>query len=299
MVITFIMFPLKAQKKGYDEGYIIHMNGDTVQGWVKDRSAGTFTELYSKIRFKSQQSRLRKKYSPDDLLGYGYDGLAFESVPLREESEFFRFRYILDERNHRVFLQVISSNEPLTWYHWEYIDDESNYVDFIPLFHKSYSPEMVRVTQGILGLKRNRLMEYFQDCPELVWAIDNKEVNLPEEVYNFYLSHCLDQKLEGKWLMNKVIQDGNDVTPEHNPDKERYIIFYDDGSFETGGKPYGPNTGRYTYSPEQGLLYLYSDAGPEDDSQWKVSLEKDTMTWQGLGSEWANQFLIIHLRSAR
>jgi hypothetical protein len=218
-------------------------------------------------------------------------------MPVREDAEFFRFRYYVDDRYGRVFLKVIARNGPLTWYHWEYIDDESNYVDYIPLFHKRYSPEMVRVTQGILGLKRNRLMEYFQDCPELVFAIDQKALHEINEVYSYYLSHCLDQKLEGKWMMHQVLQDGNDVTEEHNPQRDRYIVFWEDGIFESGGSPYGSNTGNYTYTPEEGSLFLDSDAGPDDDSRWKVTIQQDTMKWQGVGGEWANRFQIIHHRS--
>jgi hypothetical protein len=70
------------------------------------------------------------------------------------------------------------------------VDDESSYLDYIPLFYREGSDEMVRVTQGVLGLKRNRLMEYFQDCPELVRAIDNRELNEIDEVYYFYLERC-------------------------------------------------------------------------------------------------------------
>ena len=237
--IAIFLFPLHAQKKGYAEGYIITWEGDTLQGWVKDRSPGYSAGLHSRIRFKPNDRWLRKKFGPEDIFGYGYNDLTFESLPLREESEFFRFRYVLDEGNRRVFLKVISRSEPLTYYHWEYTDGESDYVDYIPLFHKSYSSEMVRVTQGLLGLKRNRLQEYFRDCPELVSAIGNKEINEIMEVYSFYLSYCVDEN----------------------------------------------------------MLFLYSDAGPEDDSQWKVTLEKDTMFWQGVGGEWANRFRIIHHRS--
>jgi len=50
---------------------------------------------------------------------------------------------------------------------------------------------MVRVTQGILGLKRKRLIEYFWDCPDLVQAIEKKELNEIHEVYNFYLEYCV------------------------------------------------------------------------------------------------------------
>ena len=79
----------------------------------------------------------------------------------------------------------------MTYYHWEYVDSESNYLDYIPLFHRMGSDEMVRITQGILGLKRNRLVEYFWDCPDLVMAIEKKKVNKINDVYNFYLEHCI------------------------------------------------------------------------------------------------------------
>ena len=299
VLLWVMMYPLQAQPKGFSEGYIVKREGDTLRGWVKDRSPEPFVSLYTKIRFKPENSRIRKKYTPDEILGYGYAGMAFESVPLREDAEFFKFRYYLDDRNNRVFLKVIARNGPLTYYHWEYIDDESNYVDHIPLLHKSHSSEMVRVTQGVLGLKRNRLMEYFRDCPELVRAIDRKEINEITEVFAFYLSHCLDQRLGGKWMMHQVIQDGNDVSEEHNPHHERYIILREDGTFETGGRPYGTNTGRYIYTPEDNNLFLDSDAGPEDDSRWKVTISRDTMNWQGVGTEWANRFLIVHRRSAK
>lgn len=297
LLLLFLFQPVQAQKKGYSAGYIINREGDTLKGWVKDRSTGPFEDLYGKIRFRPEQAWFKKKFGPDEILGYGYGDKSFESVPIREESAFFKFRYYVDEAYGSVFLKVISRNDPLTYYHWEYIDGESNYVDHVPLFHKNYSPEMVRVTQGVLGLKRNRLMEYFQDCPLLVQAIETRELKEIMEVYSFYLTHCLDRKLEGKWMMHQVIQDGKDVSEEHNPHGERYIIFRDDGTFESGGRPYGSNTGKYEYSPVDGHLFLFSDAGPEDDSQWSVTIEQDTMNWQGMGGEWANRFRIIHHRS--
>lgn len=100
----------------------------------------------------------------------------------------------------------------------------------------------------------------------------------------------------GKWFMQKVIQDGKDVTSEHDPHGERYIIFKSDSSFESGGKPFGTNTGKYSYSVADQTLVLDSDAGPEDDSQWKVTLQGNQMHWQGQGSEWALGFEIIQVK---
>ena len=189
-LIAFMILPAQAQKKGYSRGYIINSEGDTLEGWVKDRSSGSFIELYKRMRFKPEDAMFKRKYSPAEILGYGANNQHYESVPLLTESIFFKIRYYLHEGKDNLFLRVISSNENLTYYHWEYVDSESNYLDYIPLFHKSGSGEMLRVSQGILGLKRNRLMEYFWDCPELVRALEKKELKEISEVFNFYTEHC-------------------------------------------------------------------------------------------------------------
>lgn len=181
-----------AQKKDYSRGYVIYPDGDTLEGWVKDRSSGPFMDLYSSIRFKAENSLFKKKYSPNEIMGYRTGEYMYESVPLREDSEFFRFNYYLHEDLERVFLKLISRDKGLSYYHWEYLDDDSNYLDYIPLFYISGSNEMVRVTQGILGLKRKKLINYFNDCPDLGYAIYTKELNDIHEVYDFYLDQCAD-----------------------------------------------------------------------------------------------------------
>ena len=81
---------------------------------------------------------------------------------------------------------------------------------------------MVRVTQGILGLKRERLMEYFGDCGVLVEALSNRNtLKEADEVYEFYLDNCLEQSfaseipdsLLGRWEI--------DLRP--TPDAEPYL----------------------------------------------------------------------------
>jgi hypothetical protein len=187
ILLVFIILPLHAQKKGYSSGYIITHEGETIEGWVKDRSAGTFMELYAKIRFKPGHGGLSRRYSPEEILAYGADNQHFESLPIYEESAFFKFRYYLNENYKRSFLKLIARDKDLSYYHWEYVDGDSNYLDYIPLFYREGSSEMVRVTQGVLGLKRKRLIEYFQDCPDLGMAIYEKELNEIWEVYDFYI----------------------------------------------------------------------------------------------------------------
>jgi hypothetical protein len=192
LLILFALLSLSthAQKKGYTQGYIVNNEGETIEGWVKDRSTGTFIELYKRIRFQADKTRGSRKYGPDQILGYGYNDLHFESMPLLEESSFFQFRYYLDDSYDRVFLKIILWNKDLTYYHLEWIESESNYLDYTPLFHRAGSSEMVRVTQGVLGLKKKRLSEYFWDCPALVQAIEKKQLINTHEVFNFYIDRC-------------------------------------------------------------------------------------------------------------
>ncbi len=133
------------RKEGFRD-YIVHSDGDTIEGWIKDRSSGTFIDLYPRIRFKPAKGS-SKKYSPEDILAYSINGQLYESVPLMEESAFFMFNYYVNEGNERVFLKVISRDAGLTYYHWEYVDEDSNYLDYIPLFYRDGFTEMVRVTR--------------------------------------------------------------------------------------------------------------------------------------------------------
>lgn len=102
--------------------------------------------------------------------------------------------------------------------------------------------------------------------------------------------------IAGHWMMHAVYQEGRDVTSEHNPEKDRYIIFKEDGTFESGGSPWGKNTGKYTYLAADKSLFLDSDAGEEDDSNWVVSMNGDTLSWRGVGTAWAEEFQIVHLK---
>lgn len=103
----------------------------------------------------------------------------------------------------------------------------------------------------------------------------------------------------GKWMMHQVIQDGKDVTEAHNPKKERYIIMDEDETFVSDGQPYGKNTGAYDFNPIKKTLFIDSKEGETDDSNWTVSFDGTTMTWQGVGTEWAEGFKIIYVRPKR
>lgn len=99
------------------------------------------------------------------------------------------------------------------------------------------------------------------------------------------------KQLVGKWNMTKVYNDGVDVSSEHNPQNDRWVTFAEDGSFQSGGTPYGENMGTWSFN-EAGFLFLNSDAGEGDDSYWEVTIDKGRMTWTGAVFEFTQTFSI-------
>lgn len=95
--------------------------------------------------------------------------------------------------------------------------------------------------------------------------------------------------------MHQVFQDSTDVSNEHNPANNRFIEFFADGTFRSGGDPNGENTGEYSFD-EKGILFLDSDAGPDDDSYWSVAYSNSQMKWNGVGAPRAERFTIVHQR---
>ncbi|MDX1315681.1 MAG: hypothetical protein R3356_09275, partial [Eudoraea sp.] len=148
LILAFGFLPLNAQKRGYEPGYIITLAGDTLKGQVKDRDPEPFVEIYNRVRFVADGRSSRQKYSPEEILGYGAGGREYVSVPFREESAFFKFRYYMDPETEKSFLRVLRRDGPLTYYHREFVHDDNDFLDFYPLIHREGEREMVRVTQG-------------------------------------------------------------------------------------------------------------------------------------------------------
>ena len=106
-----------------------------------------------------------------------------------------------------------------------------------------------------------------------------------------------DQRTDilGNWKMVVVLQDGNDVSAEHNPNNDRFIELGSDGTFQSKGGEFGKNSGKYLRDGIDSTLVLDSDAGEDDDSRWKVRFSGDTMKWTGTGTVWAERFEIWHV----
>jgi len=85
----------------------------------------------------------------------------------------------------REFLKVIEKGY-LTYYQREF--EYSDYIDQIDLFKRDNEDYLVRVSQGVFGLRKKSLAAYFNDCPELVEKIKNNELKTAIEITRFYNS---------------------------------------------------------------------------------------------------------------
>ena len=185
VILNFIFCPEIMAQHGFESGYIVTLQHDTIKGTIKDRNATGMENLYRKIRFYGPDGR-RKKFGPDEIRAYARGSQVFVSMwyETYNQSMVQRYNSILGKGVQRFFRVVHSGY--LSYYHLEYLDGEFDDIDFIPLFKRMDEPAMVRVTQGIFGLKKKRLAEFFYDCPELLEKIENKALRDPIEIAIFY-----------------------------------------------------------------------------------------------------------------
>lgn len=169
----------------YQQGFIVTNRNDTIYGQLRDRSEEPFGRIFKKVRKKSFWI-FDKKYDPKDLKAYKIDSRIYESIWFDSYTNFLIVNYrSVPKMGRKVFMRL-SVDGKVKLYWEEFRDPDSGYELEIPFFKKVNSSEMVRVTQGVFGLKRKRLMLFFEDCPDLVYKIQNRELNSPVEIANYY-----------------------------------------------------------------------------------------------------------------
>jgi hypothetical protein len=189
IIVFFLFSKLLYGQKNYEVGYIIAMNNDTLYGKIKDRKPEPFSKLYKKIRFKKENSFFPKYLGSNNIIAYKKGEKSYESIGIEKKSLMFKNQYSINPDAKKTFVRVMHKGR-LNYYHWEHSDQETISIDYIPFFHKNNENYMVRATQGVLGLKRQLLSDYFSDCPELSIKIKNKEIKSPENLIEQFELLC-------------------------------------------------------------------------------------------------------------
>jgi hypothetical protein len=86
------------------------------------------------------------------------------------------------------------------------------------------------------------------------------------------------------------------VTTRENPNQDRFIDFRSDGSFRSGGEPYGPVNGSWEILPDKVLQITPEDNDEVGESTWKVTFDKSQMIWRGTGNATLERFEIFWVK---
>jgi hypothetical protein len=179
-----IIIPTQAQKR-FKPGFVVTTNFDTLRGKIKDWKIGSLDDKYPPIKFKNERGK-RKKFQPHEMAFFQSGSDLYECLAFRETFVRLRsYRTITSDRNEIRYLKVVERGY-LTCYHQEFLESEFGNPDYLVLYKRQTDPYLIPATQGIFGLKRKRLIQYFQDCPPLVAKIQSKSIKDPLEVVRFY-----------------------------------------------------------------------------------------------------------------
>lgn len=190
-LVFFFGLPFESvAQDDYQEGYVVTNANDTLYGYVRDRKTGAFGKLYKKIRIR--QKRRKSRYAPNKIISYKIGDATFETMQLISTGRFFEEEYEVSSEGDFQFLRVIEKGY-LCYYYMEYEDADSGYIDTVAFFKKRDGTVLVRVNQGIFGLKRKKVAAFLSDCPELSEKILTKQVKRPLEIVQSYNHWKTDQ----------------------------------------------------------------------------------------------------------
>jgi hypothetical protein len=193
LILLIYSANLYPQKK-YQEGYVITNDRDTLYGFVKDRNEAPFANIYKKVRFR-RNAVFTRRYGPEQISGYKSGERTYESIWLESRTQFLKTSYLSKPGNGKKIFLRADHQGYLTLYQMEWTDQESGTFEEFPLFKRENDEYFIRVTQGILGLRKNALREYFANCQDLLIMIENGALKSPEEIATFYNQKCGKQKV--------------------------------------------------------------------------------------------------------
>jgi hypothetical protein len=174
-------------------GYLVLAEGDTLYGEVQyiDENS-VHRDFYRKIRFTDVSGR-RSKFKRSEVTAFRTGNADYESFWLDESPQTtfsFNLRYDIDRRSGDLYFLKVIRRGALSHYEFEWFEQGEALLMSMDLFKRENDLYLVRATQGLLGLKRKALRNYFSDCPELAAQIDQKQLKRADEVAAFYNKHC-------------------------------------------------------------------------------------------------------------
>jgi hypothetical protein len=174
--------------------YLVLNIGDTLYGNVKHiDQRGLNPKYYKKIRLTDTYGK-QKKYKRKVVSAFRVNNTSYEGFWLNQSSQkiiFLNPKYDINpQKGEKYFLRVVSKGK-LSHYELEWWDQEESTLLRMDLLKKEEDQFFIRATQGLLGLKRKVLVNYFPNCPDLKEQIKQRQLKEVWQVVDFYNSNCI------------------------------------------------------------------------------------------------------------
>lgn len=183
-VLCVLSFQVGWTQLNYEPGTVTLRNGEVLEGNVANMRLGFRDELLPRIRIK-EPGRLRaRKLNPRQITEYTMGDRRFLSLRVQRNNAIFQESYTVNAGNEYMIFELHRTGH-LNILLAYFLDDDM-WIQSAPYFMKEGDDLIVRATQGIFGLKRKLLADYFKDCPQLVEFIQEKEITTPKEVAIYY-----------------------------------------------------------------------------------------------------------------
>ena len=185
-------FRMLAQNR-LDTEYLVLKTGDTLYGEVDYIDEGAVSNgFYKRIRLKNAKGKT-KRYKRDAIMAFKFGNNQYHSYWLSQSSNkivLVNPKYDIDNKNGEQYFLKLVNKDKLSHYQLEWFDQGNSTLWSMALLKRENDPFFIRADQGILGLKRKVLKNYFYDCPTLKEKIENKEISEVFEITDFYNTNC-------------------------------------------------------------------------------------------------------------
>jgi hypothetical protein len=151
--------------------------------------------FYKKIRYTAPDGK-RHRIKRKNVMAFRANGEYYERFFLIQSTQFpdkivlVNPRYDINSVNGTPYFLKLVEKGRLSHYLLEWWDQEDSTPMSMDLLKKEQDSFFIRATQGVFGLKRKVLSEYFATCPELNDLIQQKQLNDVSGIVDFYNREC-------------------------------------------------------------------------------------------------------------
>ncbi len=195
LLLLFSPAILLAQNDSMSDYLVLNTN-DTIYGtvrYIKEEGFGS-RDFFKKIRITDSKGT-KKKFKRNKVSSFKTKDAVFESFWLNQHTEFsikpalINTKYRIDSKGEQHFLRT-KQKGVLSHYELEWFDQDSNILCSMALLKKENDNFFVRADQGLLGLKRKALINYFTGCSEITEALAEKQLKEVSQLVELYNNSC-------------------------------------------------------------------------------------------------------------